>query len=65
MVKTKVFAAYLPQYHITEDNNRFWGEGFTDWVGVKNAKPRFAGHKQPRVPLDLNYYDLSDVNVIP
>ena len=61
MVKTKVFAAYLPQYHEIEENNRFWGKGFTDWVGVKNARPQFVGHRQPRVPLDNNYYDLSQV----
>lgn len=59
-----MFAAYLPQYHITEDNNKFWGEGFTDWEGVKKAAPLFDGHNQPRVPLDRKYYDLSDYNVI-
>lgn len=64
MVKTKVFAAYLPQYHITEDNNKFWGEGFTDWVGVKKATPQFPGHNQPRIPLDNEYYDLLDPKVI-
>ncbi len=56
----KIFAAYLPQYHETEENNRFWGDGFTDWVSVKKAKPLFAGHMQPKVPLNRNYYDLSD-----
>ena len=64
MLRTKVFAAYLPQYHITEDNNKFWGDGFTDWVGVKKAIPQFPGHNQPRVPLNHNYYDLLDVEVI-
>ena len=34
MKKTKIFAAYLPQFHETEDNNLFWGKGYTDWVGV-------------------------------
>ncbi len=62
--RPKIFAAYLPQYHETEDNNRFWGKGYTDWVGTKNAKPQFDGHDQPRVPLDDNYYDLSDPEVI-
>lgn len=61
-MKTKIFAYYLPQYHETEENNRFWGQGFTDWIGVKRAKPQFEGHNQPRVPLNNNYYDLSDIN---
>lgn len=64
MKNTKVFAAYLPQYHEIPENNEFWGKGFTDWVGVRNAKAQFKGHKQPRVPLDNNYYDLSDENVL-
>lgn len=62
--KTKVFAAYLPQYHEIEENNKFWGKGFTDWVGVRNAIPQFQGHNQPRVPLNLDYYDLSDYKVL-
>lgn len=62
--KTKIFAAYLPQYHETEENNLFWGEGYTDWVGVKNAKPISEGHRQPKVPLNEKYYDLSDVKNI-
>ncbi|MBR3307227.1 MAG: glycoside hydrolase family 99-like domain-containing protein [Lachnospiraceae bacterium] len=62
--KTKIFAAYLPQFHETEDNNRFWGKGFTDWDGVRNARPQYDGHDQPRVPLNGKYYDLSDVNDI-
>lgn len=64
MTKTDVFAAYLPQYHETEDNNKFWGKGFTDWVGVKNAKPQYDGHRQPRVPINNDYYNLLDKNVI-
>lgn len=63
-MKTKVFAAYLPQYHETEDNNLFWGEGFTDWVGVRRAVPQFDGHYQPRIPLDGNYYNLLNVDTI-
>lgn len=61
MFKSKILAAYLPQFHETEDNNAFWGKGYTDWMGVKNAKPQYKGHKQPRVPLNNNYYDLSDI----
>lgn len=55
----KILAMYLPQYHVIPENSRFWGEGFTDWVTVRQSKPLFEGHKQPKVPLNENYYDLS------
>lgn len=64
MSKTKVIAMYLPQYHETEDNNKWWGKGFTDWISVKNADKLFENHRQPRVPLDNRYYDLSNVENI-
>ncbi len=64
MKKTKVFAAYLPQYHETEDNNQFWGKGYTDWTAVKRATPQYNGHIQPKIPLGGKYYDLSNVEEI-
>lgn len=59
-----ILAYYLPQFHEMEINNKWWGKGFTEWDNVKKAKSLFEGHKQPRVPLDNNYYDLSDINVM-
>lgn len=60
----KLLAYYLPQFHEIPENNEFWGKGFTEWCNVKKAKPLYYGHKQPKVPYQNNYYDLSDPNVM-
>lgn len=61
---TKIIAFHLPQYHVIPENNIWWGDGFTDWVNVKKARPLYKQHNQPRIPLGENYYDLSNVEVM-
>lgn len=63
-MSVKIIANYLPQYHETPYNNEWWGEGFTDWVSVKNAKQVCEGIKQPKIPLGGHYYSLDDAEEI-
>ncbi len=59
----KLNAIYFPQFHEIEENNNFWGKGFTEWtllkpfdehINIDNIKyPILKPHS------DIGYYDLS------
>jgi hypothetical protein len=61
MVKT--IAYFLPQYHEIEENNNWWGKGFTEWVNLKKSHPLFVGHRIAR-PYNNNYYNLLDKETV-
>jgi glycosyltransferase involved in cell wall biosynthesis len=62
--KAKVLAYYLPQYHAIEENDAWWGKGFTEWRNLVRGSPRFAGHYQPRCPRDLGFYALDTLDTL-
>lgn len=54
---------YFPNYHLDKRNQKFHGDGWTEWEVLKAAKPRFDGHDQPKVPL-WGYEDEADPGVM-
>jgi hypothetical protein len=59
----QVAAYYFPNYHYEPRNKDSLGEGWTEWDQVKVARPRFPGHRQPKVPI-WGYEDESDPAVM-
>ena len=47
----EIAAYYFPNYHVDPRNEAVHGPGWTEWELVKAARPRFAGHQQPKAPL--------------
>jgi hypothetical protein len=55
---------YFPNYHMDDTRNQIrYGKGWSEWELVKNARPRFEGHVQPKIPL-WGYTNESDPEVM-
>ncbi|MFH1566864.1 MAG: glycoside hydrolase family 99-like domain-containing protein [Gemmatimonadota bacterium] len=59
-----ILAYYFPNYHPNDRRNAAaHGPGWSEWELVRAARPRFAGHRQPRQPAG-GYADESDPEVM-
>lgn len=50
MDRPTVLAYYFPSWHHDQRNAEWFGAGWTEWELLRRARPRFPGHRQPRVP---------------
>src|SRR5579871_2627735 len=50
-IRPQVAVYYFPGYHPDPRIDARKGKGWTEWVLVKAATPKFPGHNQPRVPV--------------
>ena len=55
----EVAVYYFPDYHPDSINARWHVQGWTEWSLVKDARPRFPGHQQPKQPL-WGYFNEAD-----
>lgn len=46
-----VLAYYLPQFHEIEENNTWWGKGFTEWVALNSSETYYKKQKT-RKPME-------------
>ncbi len=59
----QVGAFYFPDFHPDRQMQAVNGPGWTEWELIRNARPRFAGHRQPQRPV-WGWEDESDPAVM-
>lgn len=60
----KIIAYYLPQFYTSDLNDKWHGRGFTEWTNCTKTTPAFAGHYQPRLPIDVGFYSLETTAIM-
>lgn len=56
-------AYYLPQFHEIEENNSWWGNGFTEWAQLREAKTYFKQQKIRKPIAPFGEYSLLNPDV--
>lgn len=70
--KIKINSIYFPQFHEFVENNKFWGNGFTEWTLLKPFKGSInirVRDEQEKIQTlkphdDIGYYDLANINTL-
>jgi hypothetical protein len=60
----KIVTFYLPQYYQIQQNDDWFGRGFTEWSNTAKAVPQFTGHWQPHTPIDVGFYNLETTRIM-
>lgn len=64
----KLYPIYFPQFHNSKENNKIWGEGFTEWTLLKPYPENIVidnNHISILKPSDdLGYYSLDSIEII-
>lgn len=57
-------AYYLPQFHEVEENNKWWGKGFTEWSNINASQSYFKLHTIRKPIEPLGQYNLLDHTIL-
>ena len=57
----KTFILIFPQFHEIPENNKFWGNGFTEWWNVRKTYQIHDKHLPMHPHSDIGYYNILDI----